>query len=93
MSPFLDSLGVCLGALNALRTALCIDGCLRPLTSTPAANIHAWQLHAMNVASGLGTVVYALAGGSREVLVVNVLIITAGALVPLLAVSIQGDAT
>lgn len=92
MSPFLDSLGVCLGALNALRTALCIDGCLRPLTTTPVTTVHAWQLHAMNVASGLGTVAYALAGGSREVLVVNVVIVSAGALVPLFVVSTQGDA-
>ncbi|MDE2417750.1 MAG: hypothetical protein KGN32_08085 [Burkholderiales bacterium] len=92
MSPFLDSLGVCLGALNALRTALCIDGCLRPLTTTPAATVHAWQLHAMNVASGFGTVVYAVAGGSRDVLVVNVLIVTTGALVPLLFASIQEGA-
>lgn len=42
-----------------------------------------WQPHALSIASGLFTATYAIAGGSRDVLIANVLILTAGAVIPL----------
>lgn len=42
-----------------------------------------WQQHSLSIASGLFTATYAIAGGSRDVLIANVLILTAGAVIPL----------
>ena len=91
MSPILDSLAVCLGAVSALRAALCVEEGLRYPTFTALLRHLPWQSHALNVIACLGTVIYALAGGSREVLVVSsVLILLAGACVPLVVGPLQG---
>lgn len=83
--PFLDSVTVCLGAISALRASLCVEQSFRQ-TSFPSFDLglQPWQLHALSTASGVATVLYAWAGGSREALVANVLILTAGSCVPLL---------
>lgn len=52
-----------------------------PEVSVPCR--HGWQQHALSIASGLFTATYAIAGGSRDVLIANVLILTAGAVIPL----------
>ncbi|WP_066704919.1 hypothetical protein [Curvibacter delicatus] len=90
MSPILDSLAVCLGAVSALRAALCVEEGLRYPTFTALLRHLPWQSHALNVIACLGTVIYALAGGSREVLVASVLILLAGACVPLVVGPLQG---
>jgi hypothetical protein len=88
--PILDSLAVCLGAVSALRAALCVDEALRHPTFTALLRHLPWQSHALNVIACLGTVIYALAGGSRDVLVASVLILCAGACVPLITDERQG---
>ena len=90
MSPLLDSLAVCLGAISALRAALCVDESFRQPILTNMLRHLPWQSHALNLIAGLGTVIYAFAGGSREVLVASVLILCAGACVPLIAASRKG---
>jgi len=87
VSPLLDSLAVCLGAISALRAAFCIDETFRQPILTNTLRHLPWQSHALNLIAGLGTVIYAFAGGSREVLVASVLILCAGASVPLIAAS------
>lgn len=90
MSPILNSLAVCLGAVSALRAVLCIEEALRQPGFTAAPRHSPWQSHALNLTAGLATVTFAMAGGSREVLVASVLILCAGACVPLLAGAQQG---
>lgn len=89
MSNILDSLAVCLGAVSALRAALCAEEGLRSHAFTAVRHLP-WQSHALSLFAGLATVIYALVGGSRDVLVASVLIVCAGTCVPLLGGSTQG---
>jgi hypothetical protein len=91
VSPILDSLAVCLGAVSALRALLCVDESLHYPPLTTALRHLPWQSHALNVLAGLGTVIFALLGGSRDVLVASVLILCAGACVPLFAHFARGE--
>lgn len=83
MSSFLDSFAVCLGAVSALRAVVCAEGVMPSLQMASVLCSQSWQQHALSIASGLFTATYAIAGGSREVLIANVLILTAGAVIPL----------
>lgn len=83
MSSFLDSFAVCLGAVSALRAVVFAEGSMpsHPAVSVPCRQ--SWQQHGLSIASGLFTATYAIAGGSRDALIANVLIVTAGAVMPL----------
>lgn len=84
MSPLLDSFAVCLGAVSALRAAIGGEHIITLVPPTSPVRVETWQQHALTITSGIATAVYACAGGSRDVLITNALILTAGALISLL---------
>lgn len=84
MSSLLDSFAVCLGAVSALRAAICAEHLPTLVPITSPVRVETWQQHALTITSGIATAVYALAGGSREVLITNALILTSGAVISLL---------
>jgi hypothetical protein len=80
VSPIVDSLSVCLGAISAVRSLASVQESFRsqfPLSASPRSE--PWQHTALSLASGATTILYALAGGTRHALMTSAAILAAGA--------------
>jgi hypothetical protein len=81
VSPTVESLSVCLGAVSAIRSLVSVQESFGPQVAPSVLPCsEPWQHSALTLISGVTTIVFAMAGGTRTALVTSAVILSAGAL-------------